>query len=113
MKDVVGRIRAKRPQLRVLGATLATALGSSSAAHGFIEQDQERRALNYFICTSGLFDGVIDFDQVTFDAQSGGLREEFIPESTIGGLGDELHPDRTGYLAMGMLTNLDLFKPDR
>jgi lysophospholipase L1-like esterase len=111
MKDVVGRIRAKRPQLRVLGATVLTALGATNAAHGFAEQDQKRRALNEFIRMSGLFDGVVDFDQVTFDARSGGLKEEFIPESTTGGPGDKLHPNRAGYLAMGMAIDLGLLKP--
>jgi len=113
MKDVVGRIRAKRPQLRVLGATVLTALGSSSAAHGFAEQDQKRRALNDFIRKSGLFDGVVDFDAVTFEAQTGGLKAEFIPESTTGGPGDRLHPNRAGYLAMGMAIDLGLLKPAR
>jgi lysophospholipase L1-like esterase len=110
MKEVVGRIRAKRPQLRVFGATVLTALRSSSAAHGFPEQDQKRRALNDFIRKSGVFDGVVDFDQVTLDAQTGGLKAEFIPESTTGGPGDKLHPNRAGYLAMGMAIDLDLFK---
>jgi lysophospholipase L1-like esterase len=36
MKDVVGRIRARRPDMRVIGATVVTALGSSSAAHGAV-----------------------------------------------------------------------------
>jgi lysophospholipase L1-like esterase len=112
LKDVVGRIRAKRPELRVFGATVLTALGSSSAAHGFPEQDRKRRALNDFIRTSGLFDGIVDFDQVTFDAQSGGLKPEFVPESTTGGPGDKLHPNRAGYLAMGMAIDLNLFKRD-
>jgi lysophospholipase L1-like esterase len=111
MRDVVGRIRARRPQLRVFGATVLTALGATNAAHGFPEQDQKRRALNDFIRTSGLFDGVVDFDRVTFDPQSGGLKPEFIPESTTGGAGDKLHPNRAGYLAMGMAIDLDLFKP--
>jgi lysophospholipase L1-like esterase len=111
MKDVVGRIRAKRPQLRVFGATVLTALGSSSAAHGFPEQDQKRRALNDFIRTSGLFDGVVDFDRVTLDPQSGGLKTEFIPESTTGGPGDKLHPNRAGYQAMSQAIDLNLFKP--
>jgi lysophospholipase L1-like esterase len=113
MKDVVGRIRARRPQLHVLGATVLTALGSSSAAHGFAEQDQKRRALNDFIRKSGLFDGVVDFDAVTFEAQTGGLKAEFIPESTTGGPGDKLHPNRAGYLAMGMAIDLGLLKPSR
>jgi lysophospholipase L1-like esterase len=111
MKDVVGRIRAHRPNIRIIGATVVSALGSSSAAHGFPEQDQKRKALNDFIRTSGLFDGVIDFDKATFDPQSGGLKPEFVPESTTGGPGDKLHPNRAGYLAMGMAIDLDLFKP--
>jgi lysophospholipase L1-like esterase len=111
MRDIVGRIHAKRPQIRIFGATVPTALGARSAAHGFPEQDQKRRALNDFIRKSGLFDGVVDFDQVTYDAQSGGLKPEFIPESTTGGPGDKLHPNRAGYLAMGMAIDLNLFKP--
>lgn len=110
MKDVVRRLRAKRPELRVFGATVVTSLGASPPAHGFPEQDQKRRALNDFIRKSGFFDGVIDFDQVTFDASSGGLKPEFIPESTTGGPGDKLHPNRAGYLAMGMAIDLNLFK---
>jgi lysophospholipase L1-like esterase len=113
MKDVVGRIRAKRPDVRVLGATVLTALGSSSAAHGFIEQDQKRQELNEFIRKGGLFDGVVDFDQVALDPHSGGLKPEFVPESTTGGPGDKLHPNRAGYLAMGMAIDLDLLKPKR
>ena len=110
MSEVVGRIRAERPEIRVFGATVLTALGASNAAHGFPEQDQRRRALNNFIRRSGLFDAVVDFDRVTYDAQSGGLKPEFIPDSTTGGPGDKLHPNRAGYLAMGMAIDLDLFK---
>jgi lysophospholipase L1-like esterase len=109
MKDVVGRIRARRPEVRVIGATVVTALGSSSAAHGFPEQDAKRKALNDFIRTSGLFDGVVDFDKVTVDAETGSLKGELVPESTTGGAGDKLHPNRAGYLAMGMAIDLGLF----
>jgi lysophospholipase L1-like esterase len=70
----------------------------------------KRRALNDFIRTSELFDGVIDFDKATLDPASGGLKPEFVPESTTGGPGDKLHPNRTGYLAMGMAIDLDLFE---
>lgn len=113
MKDGVARLRAKWPHIRVIGATVTTALGSSSAAHGFGEQDTKRKALNDFIRTSGTFDGVIDFDKATVDPQSGGLKAEFVPDSTTGGAGDKLHPNRTGYLAMGQAIDLDLFKPGR
>jgi len=113
VEAVIGRIRARRPGLRVFGATVLTALGARNAGYGFPEQDEKRRVLNDFIRTSGLFDGVVDFDQVTFDAQSGGLKPEFVPDSTIGGPGDKLHPNRAGYLAMGMAIDLNLFKRDR
>jgi lysophospholipase L1-like esterase len=111
MKDGVARLRAKRPHMRVIGATVTSALGSSSPAHGFPEQDAKRKALNEFIRTSGTFDGVVDFDKAVLDSQSGGLKPEFVPESTTGGAGDRLHPNRTGYLAMGASIDLDLFKP--
>ena len=113
MKDGVARLRSKWPHIRVVGATLTSALGSSSAAHGSPEQDAKRKAFNDFIRTSGTFDSVIDFDKAVIDAQSGGLKPEFIPESTTGGPGDKLHPNRTGYLAMGEAIDLDLFKPGR
>ena len=111
MKDGVARLRAKWPHIRVIGATVTSALGSSSGAHGFPEQDAKRKALNDFIRTSGTFDGVADFDKAALDPQSGGLKPEFVPESTTGGPGDKLHPNRTGYLAMGQSIDLDLFKP--
>jgi len=111
MREVVGRIRARQPQMRVIGATVVSALGSSNAAHGFPEQDDKRKALNEFIRASGLFDGVIDFDKATLDPQTGGLKAQFVPESTTGGPGDKLHPNRAGYLAMGVAIDLDLFTP--
>lgn len=113
MKDGVARLRAKWPQARIIGATVVSALGSSSAAHGFPEQDDKRKALNVFIRSSGTFDGVVDFDRATLDPASGGLKPEFVPESTTGGAGDKLHPNRTGYLAMGQAIDLDLFKPGK
>jgi lysophospholipase L1-like esterase len=111
MKEIVARIRARAPGVRIIGATLTSALGSSNAAHGFAEQDDKRKALNEFIRTSGLFDGVADFDKATVDPQTGGLKPEFIPESTTGGPGDKLHPNRAGYLAMGMAIDLNLLMP--
>jgi len=107
----VARVRKLRPDIRIIGATVTSAFGSSSPAHGFIEQDEKRKALNTFIRSSGLFDGFIDFDAVTLDPQSGGLKAEFVPESTTGGAGDKLHPNRTGYLTMGTAIDLSLFQP--
>jgi lysophospholipase L1-like esterase len=67
MKDIVARIRARAPGISIIGATLTSALGSSNAAHGSPEQDAKRKSLNEFIRTSGLFDGVADFDAATAD----------------------------------------------
>lgn len=109
MNDVITRLRARVPGVRVIGATLTSALGSTSAAHGHAEQNDKRKALNDFIRTSNLFDGVVDFDKATLDAATGGMRAEFVPESTTGGPGDKLHPNRSGYLAMGSAIDLGLF----
>ena len=87
MRDGVARIRARIPGVRVIGATVVSALGSTSAAHGFKEQDDKRRQLNEFIRTSGVFDGVADFDKVVTDPQTGAMRAEFVPENTLGGAG--------------------------
>ena len=106
MKEVVERIRAKNPAIKIFGATVATALGATNVNHGFPEQDEKRKALNTFIRSSGLFDGVIDFDAATLDPATGGLRETFVPDSTTGGPGDKLHPNRAGYLAMGNAIDL-------
>jgi lysophospholipase L1-like esterase len=108
MKEVVAKVRAKIPGIRIYGATAVTALNSTSAAHGFAEQNDKRKALNEFIRTSGTFDGVIDFDKATFDAATGELKAEMVPESTTGGPGDKLHPNRAGYLAMGNSIDLDM-----
>ena len=108
MKDAVARMRAKFPKLRVIGATVTSALGSSNAAHGSAAEDDKRKELNEFIRHSGLFDGVADFDKATVDPQTGGLRPEFVPESTSGGPGDKLHPNRAGYAAMGASIDLHL-----
>ena len=110
MTEIVKRIRAAIPGVRIVGATVTSALGASGA-HGSPEENEKRQSLNQFIRTSGLFDGVADFDHATLDPQTGGLRPEFVPESTTGGPGDKLHPNRLGYLAMGMAVDLHLLLP--
>jgi hypothetical protein len=55
-----------------------------------------------------VFDGVVDFDKATLDSATGELKAEFVPESTTGGPGDKLHPNRAGYLAMGNSIDLDM-----
>jgi lysophospholipase L1-like esterase len=106
LKEGVQRIRG-RGAIRVIGATIIPALGATSAA-GTPDVDARRKTVNTFIRSSGLFDGVADFDAVTRDDTTGGLRPEFQPNSSIGGPGDALHPNRAGYLAMGNAIDLKL-----
>lgn len=108
MKEIVMRVRAKLPGIRIVGATLTSALHSTNPANGSPEQDEQRKALNTFIRSSGLFDGVADFDKATLDASTGEMKAEFVPESTTGGPGDRLHPNRAGYLAMANAIDLDM-----
>ena len=100
--------RLNQAGIRVIGATVGSALGSTSAAHGFPAQDEKRQTLNNFIRNSKIFVGVIDFDAVTLDTTTGQMRPEFVPDSTVGGVGDKLHPNRAGYHAMGHSIDLDL-----
>ena len=109
MREGVARMRAAIPGVRVIGATVTSALGSTSGAHGFELQDEKRKKLNEFIRSGGLFDGVVDFDRVTIDPQTGGMKAEFVPDNTVGGPGDKLHPNRMGYQAMGMVIDLGIF----
>jgi lysophospholipase L1-like esterase len=111
LRDGVAFIRSRIPGVRVIGATVATALGNAGPAHGFAEQDLKRQALNGFIRGAGIFDGVIDFDKVLLNPETGEMRPEFVPDSTAGGPGDKLHPNRVGNLAMGQAIDLNLFGP--
>lgn len=109
MRDIAARLRARIPGVRIVGATLTSALNATNAAHGSKEQDDKRRALNTFIKSSGVFDAAADFDAATFDPSTGEMKAAFIPESTSGGSGDKLHPNRAGYLAMGEAIELGIF----
>ncbi|WP_419897611.1 GDSL-type esterase/lipase family protein [Roseomonas sp. USHLN139] len=113
MRQGVRRLREAVPGIRLVAATVTPALGSSSPAHGHAEQDEKRRGLNAFLASSGLFDAVVDFDAVTRDPATGGLRPEMVPDSTTGAAGDKLHPNRAGYLAMGSSIALADLLPGR
>jgi len=108
MREIVARLRKTIPGVRVIGATVVSALGNTSATHGSFEEDQKRHALNKFIRTGGVFDGIADFDRATNNPATGELRPEFVPDSTTGGPGDKLHPNRAGYMAMASSIDLKL-----
>jgi lysophospholipase L1-like esterase len=102
----VGYLRQKMPGVKIFAATLTSALNSTIASHGRPEVDAKRKALNEFLRTSKIFDGVIDFDKATLDPATGEVKPEFQPNSSIGGPGDKLHPNRAGYAAMANAIDL-------
>lgn len=102
----IAMMRAARPALRILGATLPGAAGSTATGHGSAAQEACRQAVNHFIRTGGLFDSVFDFSAVTTDPETGALHPLFRPDSTMGGPGDGLHPNRAGYAAMAAAIDL-------
>ncbi len=111
VKQGVDRMRARLPGVKIIGATLTPDLGSTNPAHGSPEEDARRRSYNAFVRTTKLFDGVADFDAVTLDPATGQLKPAFVPDSTIGGPGDGLHPNRAGYQAMANAIDLGMLAP--
>jgi lysophospholipase L1-like esterase len=108
MKELVSRVKAKK--IKIVGATITPSL-TANGNSGTPDANARRLAVNTFIRTGGLFDAVADFDAATVDPATGALREEFVPNSTIGGAGDRLHPNRAGYQAMGSAIDLKIFAP--
>ena len=74
---------------------------NSTPTHGTPEVEAKRKEYNSFIRSAGIFDGVIDFDAIALDPKTSELKAEYQPNSTLGGPGDKLHPNRAGYAAMG------------
>ncbi|ATY32683.1 SGNH/GDSL hydrolase family protein [Sphingomonas psychrotolerans] len=83
--------RAHARGLKVLGGTLLPFVG---AAYQDAAGEAKRVAVNQWIRTAGVFDGVIDFDAATRDPAQ---RERLIAGFEIG---DHLHPNDAGYTAM-------------
>jgi lysophospholipase L1-like esterase len=108
MRELVSRVKAKG--IKIVGATITPSL-TANGNSGTPDANQRRLTVNTFIRTGGIFDAVADFDAATVDARTGALREEFVPNSTVGGPGDRLHPNRAGYQAMGAAIDLTLFAP--
>jgi lysophospholipase L1-like esterase len=87
--------------IKAFGATLTPYGG---AAYRSDKGEQLREDVNNWIRTSGTFDAVIDFDQITRDPQG---PDRFNP---LFDSGDHLHPSDAGYKAMGEGIDLKLFK---
>jgi lysophospholipase L1-like esterase len=120
-QDIVGRLHAKG--VKVFGATMTSALGMVNPAEGWNPGyaggadngpavNANRLILNQFIRTSGLFDGVVDFDGATLDPTTGNMKAEYLPNSQLTQLPwDYLHPNHAGYTAMGEAVDIKWFKP--
>lgn len=88
--------------IKVFGATVTPVRGN-----GYYSPDHEagRVALNEWIRTSGVFDGVIDFDKIVADPnQPDRLDPAFLYEN------DWLHLNAAGYEKMGWGIDRNLFK---
>lgn len=93
--------RAHEHGIKVFGATLTPYKGAGY----FSEQgEQIREAVNQWILTSGVFDGVIDFDKATRDPANP------LVYAAPYDSGDHLHPKDAGYDAMANSIDLSLFR---
>ena len=126
-KNVVGRLHTRG--IKVYGATVVSALGFNNPAQGWdlttfpdflatadngATVDAGRKVLNDFIRTSGLFDGVVEFDEATLDPATANMKAEYLPNSQFTQLPwDYLHPNHAGYNAMGLAIDIRPFAPRR
>jgi hypothetical protein len=88
-----------------------SSFGSPIASYGFPKIDAERKKINTFIRTGGLYDGVADFDAATLDPATGTMKASMQPNQTIGGPGELLHPNRVGYQAMAETIDISTLGP--
>lgn len=98
MADAVERLRTRG--LRVIGATVPSALGSTRPGHGGALQDTRRRAFNAAVRQGSLFDRFVDLDRDLTDPSTGALKAAYNGDSTTGEPGDGVHPNRAGHAAM-------------
>lgn len=126
-QNVVSRLHAQG--IKVYGATMTSALGIDNPAQGWdltnfpnflatgdngLPIDINRKFLNEFIRSSGLFDGVVDFDGATLDPATGNMKAPYVPNSQFTQLPwDYLHPNHAGYNAMGRAVVIGPFAPSR
>lgn len=120
-QNVVSRLHAKG--IKVYAGTMTSALGLVNPAEGWnvgyaggadngAVVDAGRQILNAYIRTSGLYDGVEDFDAATLDPATSNMKAEYLPNSQFTQLPwDYLHPNHAGYLAMGQAVDIAPFAP--
>lgn len=92
--------RGGRPPLRVLVGTLTPA--GTAILPTYVAAEEERQKVNAYIRTSGIGDGVVDFDRA--------LRDPVAPSRLASAYdnGDGLHPSSAGYARMADEVDLAL-----
>ena len=98
LQQIVARAHARG--IRVIAATLNPYEGADFYN---VPGDQMRQAFNTYVRTSGIFDGVIDFDRITRDPTH---PARFLPAYDSG---DHLHPNDAGYKVMADAIDLKMF----
>lgn len=103
LRQLVGR--AHEHGLTILGCTISP-MGGNTSLPGFDtpQHEAEREALNQWIRTSGMFDGVVDADLV--------LRDPTQPTRLLPAFdsGDHLHPNTAGGVAVANSIDLKLLR---
>ncbi|AKN30542.1 hydrolase GDSL [Clostridium carboxidivorans P7] len=92
---------AHKHNLKIYGATIMPFGGYEVYSP---ELDVKRKEVNEWIRTSGMFDGVIDFDKATLDPNN---PTKLLPQYDSG---DHIHPSDVGSEAMANMVDLKLFK---
>jgi lysophospholipase L1-like esterase len=102
MKQMIERAHEKG--LKIFGATLTPFEGAASRGYFTPAKEAMRKAVNEWIRTGKVFDGVIDFEKA--------VRDPDHPARMLAAYdgGDHLHPGDAGYKAMGEAIDLSLFK---
>ncbi len=92
--------QAHQHGMKVFGATLTP---YKDCAYYSPAGEVVREAVNEWVRTSRVFDGVLDFDKATRDPQN---PQSYLPQYDSG---DHLHPNDAGYQAMANSIDLGLF----
>jgi lysophospholipase L1-like esterase len=111
LQNVISRLRAHG--VKVIGCTIHSNLNCvDKPSYGTVDADSRRQTVNAFIRGAGSgYDSVADMDAATIDPVTGELQAAFVPDSTKGGPGDMLHPNRDGYQAMADTVDLGVLAP--
>jgi lysophospholipase L1-like esterase len=93
-----------RARSRGLKVYVGTLISFEGANYWTAQGEAKRKAVNEWIRSNKIYDGVIDFDAVLRDPNN---PTKLLPQYDSG---DHLHPNDAGYQAMANLLNLELLK---